>query len=94
MISVRVPEVARAWAYLRTKDSDALHCRFLGKKGQFNLSQIELFGETPAIHQNRSNGDVVEFLFKHNEHIHAPRLKEVLAEHLRGFRESFAKSGA
>src|SRR5437763_7928695 len=28
MISLRVPDVNRAWAYLRTKDCAALHCRF------------------------------------------------------------------
>src|SRR5205823_379770 len=40
-ITLRVPGVSRAWAQWRTKDSHGLDCRFLGKRGQFNLSQIE-----------------------------------------------------
>ena len=44
-----VPGASRAWAQWRTKDATALDCRFLGKKGQFNLSQVEQFGVEPQL---------------------------------------------
>jgi excinuclease ABC subunit A len=93
-IALRVPGVSRSWAQWRTKDANGLVCRFIGKKGQFNLSQIEPFGVSPGINGNRTEGDVLELVFKHNEHLHAPRLKELLAEHLRGFREAFGRPEA
>ena len=89
---MRVPGVSRAWAQWRTKESYGLDCRFLGKKGQFNLSQIEAFGVSPAINGGRADSDVLRLVFQHAEHLHAANLKEVLAEHLRGFREVFGKS--
>jgi excinuclease ABC subunit A len=89
LISVRVPEVTRAWATLRTKDSDALHCRFLGKKGQFNLNQIEKFGLEPTL-QAAADGEALVLQFLHDNHVHAPALREILQQHLQGFREMFA----
>jgi excinuclease ABC subunit A len=88
-ISLRVPGVGRSWAQWRTKDASGLDCRFLGKKGQFNLSAIEAFGVHPEIKGHRDEGDVMRLVFQHPEHVHAPKLKQVLAEHLRGFREVF-----
>ena len=88
MISVRVPGVSRAWGYLRTKDSAALHCRFLGKKGQFNLNQIEKFGIEPTL-QPASEGEALVLQFQHDNHVHAPALREILQQHLQGFRELF-----
>ena len=88
MISVRVPDVSRAWGTLRTKDSDALHCRFLGKKGQFNLNQIEKFGVEPTL-ESTSEGEALLLQFQHDNHLHAPALREILQQHLAGFRELF-----
>ena len=48
-ITLRVPGVSRAWAQWRTKDADGLDCRFLGKKGQFNLSRLEGVGASTAV---------------------------------------------
>ncbi|HZZ78940.1 MAG TPA: hypothetical protein VFE62_10505, partial [Gemmataceae bacterium] len=90
MISVRVPDVSRAWAYLRTKDCEALHCRFLGKKGQFNLNQIEKFGIDPTL-QSASEGEALILQFLHDNHIHAQSLREILQQHLAGFREMFGE---
>jgi excinuclease ABC subunit A len=84
-ISLYVPGVKRAWAHLRTKDSDALHCRFLGKKGQFNLNQIEKFGIDPQC-QSNSEGDVLVLHFLHDNHMHAPSLRELLSQQLQGLR--------
>jgi excinuclease ABC subunit A len=91
-IKLRVPGVSRAWAHWRTKEADALDCRFLGKKGQFNLSRIEKFGVSPAIHAERAGIDVLRLVFQHADHVHPAELKALLAEHLKGFRETFGKA--
>jgi excinuclease ABC subunit A len=90
-ITLRVPGVSRAWAQWRTKESSGLDCRFLGKKAQFNLSQVEAFGTSPRINGNRTEGDMLQLVFQRSDHVPAAKLKELLAEHLRGFREVFAK---
>src|SRR5205807_1107927 len=40
-ITLRLPGITRGWAQWRTKDTHGLDCRFLGKKGQFNLSRVD-----------------------------------------------------
>jgi len=89
-IMLRVPGVSRAWAQWRTKKAVALECHFLGKKGQFNLSQIDNLGVEPSL-KARDNGDVLHLVFLDENHLHPQRLKEVLTEHLKGFREIFSK---
>ncbi|HEY7314633.1 MAG TPA: excinuclease ABC subunit UvrA [Gemmataceae bacterium] len=91
-ITLRVPGVSRAWAQWRTKKAIALECHFLGKKGQFNLSQIEDIGVSPNLGTQRKEGDVLYLHFQKMDQEQSARLKELLAEHLRGFREVFAKS--
>ena len=90
-ITLRVPDVSRGWAQWRTKDNEALDCRFLGKRGQFNLAQLEGIGASQEIKQQRGDGDVMRLLFQQLEQIPKVRLKQILAEHLRGFRETFGK---
>jgi excinuclease ABC subunit A len=90
-ITFKVPGVRRGWAQCRTKDNEALLCRFLGKKGQFNLSQVEGIGKSPEINGHRSDGDVLTLTFQQMEGLPAKQFKEVLTEHLRGFREAFGK---
>jgi excinuclease ABC subunit A len=90
LVSVRVPDVSRAWAQWKTKDAAALECRFLGKKGQFNLSQVESFGLQPRL-APAQEGEWLRLAFQHENHLHANELKDVLREHLRGFREAFGK---
>jgi len=90
-ISIRVPGASKAWALWRTKEASGLCCRFFGKKGQFNLSRVEKFGLDPEITDGRADGDVMELVFQHGEHVHAAELKELLREHLSGFRETFGK---
>ncbi len=89
-ISLRVPGITRAWAQRRTKRADALDCRFLGKKGQFNLSQIDTLAAHPAL-KPRDNGDVICLTFLHENHLQPRKLTELLTAHLRGFREVFGK---
>ncbi|HZU34259.1 MAG TPA: excinuclease ABC subunit A, partial [Gemmataceae bacterium] len=90
-ILLRVPGVTRAWAQFRTKDPQGLDCRFHARKGQFNLAQLEPFGVSPSINGHRSDTDILRLLFQHPGHLHTAKLKELLAEDLRGFREGKAK---
>ena len=69
-----------------------LDCRFLGKKGQFNLSQLEALAVPAELNGQRSEGEVLHLSFQHLEQLRPDRLKELLAEHLRGFREVFGKA--
>jgi excinuclease ABC subunit A len=90
-ITLRIPGISRAWAQWRTKEAHGLDCRFVGKKGQLNLSQVESFGVSPSIHRHRADVDLLRLVFQQADQFHAAKLKEVLAEHLRGFREVFAR---
>ncbi len=92
-IGISVPGVNRAWAYLRTKDSDVLNCRFLGKKGQFNLNQIGKFGIEPTL-QSAAEGEAMVLQFAHDNHLHPQALREILTQHLAGFRSQFGERGA
>jgi excinuclease ABC subunit A len=92
-ITLRVPGVSRSWARWRTKKAVALECHFLGKKGQFNLSQIEDLGVAPNLGTHRQDGDLVYLHFQKLDQEQAGRLKDLLLDHLRGFREAFAKTG-
>jgi excinuclease ABC subunit A len=90
-LTLKVPGVSRGWAQWRTKDPYGLDARFLGKKGQFNLAQVEGIGVQPAVGAHRGDGDVLRLVFQHADHVQPARLKELLREHLRGFREAFGK---
>jgi excinuclease ABC subunit A len=92
-ITLRVPGVKRAWAQWRTKKAIALECHFLGKKGQFNLSQIEHLGVAPNIGTHRQDGDLLYLHFQKIDQEQRNRLKELLTSHLRGFQEVFARDG-
>jgi excinuclease ABC subunit A len=89
-ISLRVPGVSRAWGFWRTKMPSHLECKFLGKKGQFNLSQIEPFGRDSRL-SSGSRGEVLCLNFTDESQLHAAELKALLRQHLRGFRETFGK---
>ena len=94
-ITLRVPGVKRWWAQWQTKQAAGLVCFFLGKKGQFNLSRLEGLGAASAsIDSKREDSDVLKLVFQHLEPSQAAKLKELLAEHLGGFREAFGKGGA
>jgi excinuclease ABC subunit A len=91
-ITLRVPGASRWWGQWQTKRSEGLVCDFLGKKGQFNLARVEPFGVSPSINGDREGADVLRLMFQHADHVHAAKLKELLAEHLKGFRETFGKT--
>src|SRR5262249_10509280 len=87
-IAFYVPGISKLWARFRTKDDNGLDARFTGKPGQFNLSRIDSFGVSPTLGDDRSDGtQFMQLVFLHEGHLHAAKLKELLAEHLTGFRE-------
>jgi excinuclease ABC subunit A len=87
-VTLRVKGVSRAWGQWKTKESEGLVCKFLGRKGQFNLSQLEQFGVEPHLTPH-SAGEIMRLTFQHDNHVHATALKDVLRQHLEGFREIF-----
>jgi excinuclease ABC subunit A len=86
-ITLRVPGISRSWSQWRTKESYGLDCKFQGKKGQFNLSQLEGMGRSPTIRTHRDDADVVQLVFRSNDDANRAQFKEFVAEHLRGFKE-------
>jgi excinuclease ABC subunit A len=89
-ITLRVPDISRGWAEWRTKEPEALDCRFLGKKGQLNLAQVEGIAAAEIGH-HRAEGDILRLRFTDLNAQQAAKLKRVLAEQLKGFREEFGK---
>ncbi len=90
-ITLRVPGVNRGWAEWRTKEPEALDCRFLGKKGQLNLAQVEEIAAAEIGH-HRAEGDILRLRFTDLSAQQAAKLKSVLVEQLAGFLEAFGKS--
>ena len=89
-VSIKVPGIGVSWCRLRTKDPAALDARFVGKAGQFNLSRLEGIGNSSTLTPERAaGGDVMRIYFKKEDELQAGKLKSLLAEHLRGFREAF-----
>ena len=92
-ILLRVPGATRAWAAWRTKMTEGLQCIFFGKPGQFNLAQVDHLGAAASL--NRAKGvDTLELVFVQDERMQAGKLKEVLTEHLRGFRDAASKAAS
>jgi excinuclease ABC subunit A len=92
-ITLRVPAASRWWGQWQTKRAHGLVCRFLGKKGQFNLAQFEGLGAAARLETDHDYGDYLWLVFQHLDPSQASRLKELLREHLRGFREAFGSGG-
>jgi excinuclease ABC subunit A len=93
-IALRVSGFGKSWAYWRTKEPEGLICRFFGKKGQLNLTRIEGLGINPRVDTHRADADVLSLQFQREDQLQPAKLKELLAEHLCGFRESFGKSAS
>jgi excinuclease ABC subunit A len=88
-INLHVPGVSRSWSGWNTKNPRFLDCRFLGKKGQFNLAQVEGIGVSPEISENHAAYAILRLVFQQLEQVQPERLKAILREHLKGFRETF-----
>ncbi len=90
-INIKVPGVNVSWCRIRTKDPAFLDCRLVGKKGQFNLSQIEGLGRNTTLTADKSDGgDVLRLYFQKDAEMPVGKLKSVLKDHLIGFREAFS----
>src|SRR5262249_34543329 len=50
-----VPGVSKSWARWRTKDETGLDCRFVTRRGTFNLSRVEQFGATQSFGEERAS---------------------------------------
>jgi excinuclease ABC subunit A len=90
-IMLRAPGASRAWGQIQTKRPGGLVCRFIGKKGQFNLTRFEGLGVQPRLDTDADGKDALWLTIQQLDQAQAARLKELLAEHLRGFRETFGK---
>ena len=90
-ITLRVPGINRAWAQWRTKDPEGLICRFLGKKGQLNLAQVESLAAEVHISGEREQGDLLQMVFRDLDPAKAKKLQKVLAENLASFRSLYAR---
>jgi excinuclease ABC subunit A len=91
-VTLRVPGVSKGWGRVRTKDNTALDARFLGKPGQLNLSRLEGIGKDSVLAADRADGgEVMRLLFHRHEEMPRAKLKELLAEHAKGFRQQFGE---
>jgi excinuclease ABC subunit A len=91
-VVLRLPGVGKAWGRLRTKDPAGLDCRFLGKAGQVPAGRLERFGSEPSLAGDRADGgEVMRLVFTHADHLHPEPLRELLRDHLRGFREAYGR---
>jgi excinuclease ABC subunit A len=85
--TLRVPGISRAWCFVKTKEPGALIMRFVGKPGQLNLARLEGLAATAEL-EDRGGTCVMTLSFLHSPTGGtAARLKAVLAEQLKGFRE-------
>jgi excinuclease ABC subunit A len=90
-ITLRVPGVKRWWGQWQTKRTEGLVCRFLGKRGQFNLAALEGLGTSHEIDTELADADCVWLTLQELGPTQAARFKALLAEHLQGFRDTFGK---
>jgi excinuclease ABC subunit A len=90
-ITLRVPGANRWWGQWQTKRSEGLICRFLGKKGQFNLAAFEGIGVSQELDTDHEYGDYLWLTLHHLDPAQQKRLKTLLTEHVRGFREVFGQ---
>jgi excinuclease ABC subunit A len=91
-ITLRLPGVNKGWGRVRTKDNEALDARFLGKPGQMNLARLDGIGKESTLTADRADGgETMRLLFHRAEEMPGTKLKSVLAEHARGFRQLFGE---
>jgi excinuclease ABC subunit A len=91
-VLLKVAGIGKAWGRVRTKDHEALDCRFLGKPGQFNLSRLEGIGLRPSLTADRADGgESMQLLFQKEEEMPRDELKALLREHRQGFVERFGR---
>ncbi|HEX3152165.1 MAG TPA: excinuclease ABC subunit UvrA, partial [Gemmataceae bacterium] len=91
-ITLRMPDIGKGWARVRTKDNESLDARFLGKPGQLNLSKLDGIGKDSTLAADRADGgEVMRLQFHRHEELPRAKLKALLVEHARGFVETFGE---
>jgi excinuclease ABC subunit A len=90
-ITLRVPGVKRWWGQWQTKRTEGLVCRFLGKKGQFNLAAFDGLGSAQELDTEHDDGDYIWLTLQDLSATKTAKLKGLLTEHMQGFREVFGK---
>jgi excinuclease ABC subunit A len=90
-ITLRVPGVNRWWGQWQTKRTEGLVCRFLGKKGQFNLAAFDGLGSAQELDTEHDDGDYIWLTLQDLNATKTAKLKGLLTEHMQGFREVFGK---
>jgi excinuclease ABC subunit A len=89
-VTVRPQGAQRAWARIKTKESESLETWFVGRPGQLNLGRLEGVGRDSAIEGDRTDGiDVLKLWFVTAADLPTAKLKPVLADHLRAFKRAF-----
>jgi excinuclease ABC subunit A len=89
-ITLRLPGIGKGWGRIRTKDNEALDCRFLGMPGQMNLARLEGIGKDSSLAADRADGgEVMRVLFHRHEEMPRAKVKTLLVDHARGFEELF-----
>ena len=89
-ILLKIAGIGKAWGRVRTKDSDALDCKFLGVPGQFNLSHLDGIADHPSLEADRADGgEVMQLNFVRDNEMPAAKVKKLLSEHRAGFIKRF-----
>ncbi len=92
-VLLKLPGIGKAWGRIRTKDNEALDCRFLGKPGQFNLSRLDGIGRNPSLTADRADGgESMRLVFQKEEEMPRAELKVLLKEHREGFAERVSEA--
>jgi excinuclease ABC subunit A len=88
MLTLRLPGMSRAWAYVTTKSPDALDLKFSAKKGQFNLSRLDGLSGEHDVSGHRRDCDVVQIKFRTLTPVDVERLRTLLPELAESFRKA------
>ena len=91
-ITVRVPAISRFWVRVKTKEAATMEVWLVAKLGQFNAARFEGIGRAATVEGDRHEGlDLVTLTFVTVDEFDPKKLKPLLAEALKGFRETFAE---
>jgi excinuclease ABC subunit A len=93
-ITLRAPGIDRWWGQWQTKRTEGLVCRFLGRKGQFNLAAFDGLGTSQKLDTEHEYGDYLWMTLQQLDPNQLKRLRSLLTAHLAGFREAFSKNSS
>ncbi len=92
-VTVRPPGSSRFWCRIKTKESAAMEVWFVGRRGQANLGRLEGVGREVIVEGDRDDGsEVLKMWFVTGDNLPVGKLKPVLVEHIKRFKEAFGES--